>query len=194
MSDSAVLWYLNRATGIVCLVLFTAVILLGIAVRLRTRLPGLPRFGTVTLHRNISLLSVAFLGAHIVTALVDSYVSIGVVDVLVPFVSSYQPLWLGLGTVAFDLLLAVTVTSLLRLRLGHRVWRAVHWLAYAAWPVAVAHGVGIGTDSGTDWVLWLTVGCAAAVVTAVAARALADARRSREQKPAAVFATARNGM
>jgi predicted ferric reductase len=130
-------------------VLFSAVMLLGIAVRLRTRLPGLPRFGTSDLHRNLSLLSVAFLGAHIVTAVVDSYVSIGWLAVLVPFASGYQPLWTGLGTVAFDLLLAVAATSLLRVRLGHRVWRGVHWLAYASWPVAVVHGVGIGTDSST---------------------------------------------
>jgi predicted ferric reductase len=189
MSDPAVVWYLNRATGIVSLVLLSAVMLLGIAVRLRTRLPGLPRFATSGLHRNLSLLSVAFLCAHIVTAVVDGYVSIGWVDVLVPFASGYQPWWTGLGTVAFDLLLAVLVTSLLRMRLGHRVWRAVHWTAYASWPVAVAHGVGIGTDSGT-WALWLTVGCVALVLAAVAVRVVGDARRSRRDQPASVLATA----
>ncbi|TKA04946.1 ferric reductase-like transmembrane domain-containing protein [Actinacidiphila oryziradicis] len=190
MNDSPVLWYLNRATGVVCLVLFTLVMLLGIAVRLRGRLPGLPRFGTVWLHRDISLTAVAFLAAHIVTAAADSYVSIGLTDALVPFVSGYQPLWTGLGTVAFDLMLAVTVTSLVRVRLGRRIWRAVHWLAYASWPVAVAHGIGIGTDAGAGWALWLTMGCVAAVAVAVGVRVMKGVRDSQEQQPATILAAA----
>ena len=170
---SETLWYANRATGAVCLVLFTVVVLLGIAVHLRTRLPGLPRFGTISLHRTLSLSATAFLALHIGLAVVDSYVSITVVDTVVPFVSAYQPLWLGLGTVAFDLLLVVLVTSLLRRRIGHRAWRAVHWLAYACWPVALLHGIGIGTDAGTDWMTWLTVACVAAVLTAAGIRTFA---------------------
>ncbi|MFD3314068.1 ferric reductase-like transmembrane domain-containing protein [Streptomyces sp. NPDC058694] len=179
MTDDSVLWYANRATGAVCLVLFTVVVLLGVAVRLRTRLPGLPRFGTVTLHRTISLSATAFLAIHIATAVIDGYVDITALDVLIPFASDYQPLWLGLGTVALDLMLAVLITSLLRARLGHRTWRAVHWLAYASWPVALIHGIGIGTDTGTDWMLWLTVTCVAAVLTAFTVRVTQAARASR---------------
>ena len=171
------LWYLNRATGVVSLVLFTAVVLLGVAVHLRTRLPGLPRFGTVALHRSVSLIAVVFLGLHIVTAVADSYVSISVADVVVPFAGSYEPLWLGLGTVAFDLMLAVVATSLLRARLGHRTWRAVHWLAYASWPLAVVHGLGIGTDLASGWLLWLGIGCVAAVAAALVARMTLAPRR-----------------
>ncbi|MER5796179.1 ferric reductase-like transmembrane domain-containing protein [Streptomyces sp. NPDC001980] len=185
---SETLWYANRATGAVCLVLFTVVVLLGIAVRLRTRLPGLPRFGTMSLHRTLSLSATAFLALHITTAVVDGYVSISPLDALVPFASDYQPLWLGLGTVALDLLLAVLVTSLLRDRLGHRTWRAVHWLAYASWPVALIHGIGIGTDAGTDWMTWLTVTCVATVVTAFALRA-AQAVRAARRTPAALLHT-----
>ncbi|MFD3588480.1 ferric reductase-like transmembrane domain-containing protein [Streptomyces sp. NPDC058683] len=185
---SETLWYANRATGAVCLVLFTVVVLLGIAVRLRTRLPGLPRFGTVALHRSLSLSATAFLALHITAAVVDGYVAISPLDALVPFVSDYQPLWLGLGTVALDLLLAVLVTSLLRDRLGHRTWRAVHRLAYVSWPVALVHGIGIGTDAGTDWMTWLTVACAATVITAFALRT-AQAVRASRQTPAALLHT-----
>lgn len=186
---SETLWYANRATGAVCLVLFTVVVLLGIAVRLRTRIPGLPRFGTMSLHRTLSLSATAFLALHITTAIVDSYVDITVVDVVVPFASDYQPLWLGLGTVALDLMLAVLVTSLLRERLGHRTWRAVHWLAYASWPVALLHGIGIGTDTGADWMTWLTVACVATVVAAFAAR-LARAAHAARHTPVALLRTA----
>ncbi|WP_406441203.1 ferric reductase-like transmembrane domain-containing protein [Streptomyces sp. NBC_00631] len=185
---SETLWYANRATGAVCLVLFTVVVLLGIAVRLRTRLPGLPRFGTVALHRTLSLSATAFLALHITVAIVDGYVNITALDAVVPFVSDYQPLWLGLGTVAFDLMLAVVITSLLRDRLGHRTWRAVHWLAYASWPVALVHGIGIGTDAGTDWMTWLTVTCVATVLTAFALRT-AQAVRAARRSPAALLHT-----
>ncbi|WP_458245949.1 ferric reductase-like transmembrane domain-containing protein [Streptomyces sp. MAI_2237] len=186
---SATLWYANRATGAVCLILFTVVVLLGIAVRLRGRLPGLPRFGTVTLHRTLSLSATAFLALHIALAVLDTYVDITPTDVLVPFVSAYQPLWLGLGTVALDLMLAVLFTSLLRERIGHRTWRALHWLAYAAWPVALVHGIGIGTDTGTDWMTWLTVSCVAAVAAAGGVR-LAHWARAARRTPAAVLRTA----
>ncbi|MFE7272637.1 ferric reductase-like transmembrane domain-containing protein [Streptomyces sp. NPDC057623] len=186
---SETLWYANRATGAVCLVLFTVVVLLGIAVRLRTRLPGLPRFGTVSLHRALSLSATAFLALHIAFAVFDSYVGITALDVLVPFASAYQPLWLGLGTVALDLMLAVLVTSLLRERVGRRTWRAVHWLAYASWPVALIHGIGIGTDTGTDWMTWLTITCVAAVLTAGGIR-VAHCARAARRTPAALLRAA----
>ncbi|MDX3614644.1 ferric reductase-like transmembrane domain-containing protein [Streptomyces europaeiscabiei] len=188
MSDE-ILWYANRATGAVCLVLFTVVVLLGIAVRLRTRIPGLPRFGTVSLHRALSLSATAFLVLHIAAAVIDDYVDITAVDTFVPFVSAYQPLWLGLGTVALDLMLAVLVTSLLRARVGHRTWRAVHWLAYASWPFALVHGIGIGTDNGTAWMLWLTAACVAAVLAALALRT-AHAVRGSRPTPATLLRTA----
>ncbi len=78
---------------------------------------------------------------------------------------------LALATVAFLALHVVTaVVGLLRRRLGHRGWRAVHWLTYLSWPVAVVHGLGTGTDSGSDWLLGLDVVCVAAVLLAVGCR------------------------
>uniref|UniRef100_A0AAU1ZUS7 Ferric reductase-like transmembrane domain-containing protein n=1 Tax=Streptomyces sp. NBC_00093 TaxID=2975649 RepID=A0AAU1ZUS7_9ACTN len=185
---SETLWYANRATGAVCLVLFTVVVLLGIAVRLRAKLPGLPRFGTVSLHRTLSLSATAFLAFHIAAAVIDGYVDITLLDAVVPFVSDYQPLWLGLGTVALDLMLAVLITSLLRARLGHRTWRAVHWLAYASWPIALVHGIGIGTDTGADWMTWLTVSCVAAVLAAFGIRT-AHAVHATRRTPTALLHT-----
>jgi hypothetical protein len=95
----------------------------------------------------------------------------------VPFASPYRTFWLGLGTVAFDMLLAVMVTSLLRARLGYRAWRAVHWLGYACWPVALWHGLGTGTDSRLSWLLAGDAACVAAVTGALGWRiSLARAR------------------
>jgi predicted ferric reductase len=160
------MWYASRGAGVVSLVLLTGVVILGILHRAGTPLPGLPRFVVAGLHRNISLMALAFLALHILTAVADSYVPITLLDVIVPFGSAYKAFWLGLGTVAFDLLLALIVTSLLRAHLGRRTWRAVHWAGYAVWPVAMIHGLGIGTDVNHGWLLLLTICCAAAVAGA----------------------------
>ncbi|MGO9752902.1 MAG: ferric reductase-like transmembrane domain-containing protein, partial [Solirubrobacteraceae bacterium] len=134
-SSPRVLWYLTRGTGVVTLILLTLTVALGVANRKRIETVRVPRFVIDAVHRNASLLAVTFVFIHVVTTLLDSYVSVSVVSVILPFTASYKPFWLGLGAVAFDLLMAVTLTSILRRRLGHRAWRTTHWLAYASWPV-----------------------------------------------------------
>jgi hypothetical protein len=162
------LWYLSRGTGVVSLLLLTAAVVLGVAGPLRAR----PRVLLAGLHRNIPLLAIAFVVAHVLTTVADGYAPIGVKDAVIPFLSPYRPVWLGLGTVAFDLLLAIVVTSLLRARIGLRGWRAVHWLAYLSWPVALMHGLGTGTDGKSTWLVMLTVACTLAVAAAVLLRVL----------------------
>lgn len=188
ITSSTALWYASRATGIVSLVMLTGVVVLGVAVQKHGRLPGLPRFAVVGLHRSISLLSVAFLAIHIVSAVADSYVTIRLTDAIVPFVASYEPLWLGLGTVAFDLILALIVTSLLRARIGHRTWRWVHWLAYLSWPVAVAHSLGSSPDMQSGWLLGLGAGCILAIAAALVWR-VSEGRRRPHDAPRAARVT-----
>jgi methionine sulfoxide reductase heme-binding subunit len=161
------LWYATRATGVTALVLLTAAVLLGVATAAGAELPGIPRVITGALHRNLSLLVMVFVAAHVLTTVLDSYTSIGLTAAFIPFSSSYRGFWLGLGAVAFDLLLAVTVTSLVRDRMPYRAWRAVHWLSYASWPVALWHGLGTGTDSRVAWLLALYGLCAASVLGVV---------------------------
>jgi methionine sulfoxide reductase heme-binding subunit len=175
---SHLLWYLSRGSGLVLLVLMSVVVVLGAAVHLRAAPPNWPRFALVEFHRFLSLLAVALLGLHAVTAIVDPYVTIGWAAGVVPFTSPYRPLWVGLGAVAVDLGAAVLLTSLLRHRLGFRAWKAVHWLAYLAWPAAVAHSLGSGNDLRVGWVA-ATVGvCVAAVAMAAGARLFTMVQRS----------------
>jgi methionine sulfoxide reductase heme-binding subunit len=165
------LWYLSRGTGAVTLVLLTATVVLGIAGTLRWRpAAGLPRFLVDGLHRNLSLLVVALLAAHVLTAVLDPFAHLRALDAVVPLASTYRPLWLGLGALALDLLIALVVTSLVRARLGLRAWRAVHWVAYACWPVALLHGLGTGTDASAPWLQALAALCVAAVAAAVTTR------------------------
>ena len=158
------LWYLGRGTGVVSLVLLTLVVALGISARSGRPVAGLPRFAVAAVHRNASLLAVLFLGIHVGTLLADPYAQLRLVDLVVPFAGRYRPLWLGLGTVGLDLLAALVATSLLRHRLGQRSWRAVHWLAYLCWPVAVLHSWGDATDAGRGWLRLVLASCVAVVV------------------------------
>lgn len=168
----SVYWYLTRSSGAVALVLLTASVIVGVAAIGRLSGPSLPRFVVDGVHRTVSLLAVAFLVVHIVTSVADSFVSISLVNAVIPFTGSYRPLWLGLGAAAFDLTLAVTLTSLLRRRVGHGAWRAVHWLAYLSWPIAVLHAFGTGSDVHQTWLELLNVACIVAVLAAVVARAM----------------------
>jgi methionine sulfoxide reductase heme-binding subunit len=171
------LWHAARASGMVSTLLLTATVLLGILGPMRVGTPGWPRFALSGLHRNISLLTLVLLAVHIASVAIDSYVPITWTDAVVPFVSAYQPIWLGLGTVAFDLLLALLVTSLLRPRINQRLWRALHWLAYLCWPIAVTHGLLIGTDALSGWPLALGVLCVAAVLAGAGWRATVAGRK-----------------
>jgi DMSO/TMAO reductase YedYZ heme-binding membrane subunit len=172
MSDQ-LLWYTTRGAGAVSLILLSAVVVLGLLARLRVEARGWPRFLSAAVHRDLALMTLVFLLLHIVTAVVDPFTHLGIVAAVVPFGSYYRTVWLGLGTIAFELLLAIVATSLLRHRIGARTWRAIHWLAYACWPVAVLHGIGTGTDSTAVWMLAIDIACVAAVLTALAWRALA---------------------
>jgi DMSO/TMAO reductase YedYZ heme-binding membrane subunit len=173
INSHTVLWYASRATGVVSLLLLTAVMLLGLLVTRQGRLPGLPRFAVTGLHRNLSLLSVAFVAVHVLSAVTDGYVKIPLTAAVIPLASSYERLWLGLGAVSLDLMLAAAVTSLLRRHLSRRTWRAVHLTAYLSWPVAWVHSVFAGSDLRHGPLLLMAIACALVVLGAAAWRVVA---------------------
>jgi sulfoxide reductase heme-binding subunit YedZ len=164
-------WYLTRSTGAVSLLLLSLSVVLGVVDVQRFSTARWPRFVLDALHRNVSLLVVVFLSLHIITAALDSFAAIPLIDSIVPFIGSYRAIWLGLGALAFDLLLAITITSMLRQRIGHRTWRTVHWLAYASWPLALVHTLGTGSDVKSGWLLALSAICLLAVLGAIVVRA-----------------------
>lgn len=185
-------WYLTRSSGAVALVLLTLTLVLGVVDVRRWSTETWPRFVVDSLHRNVSLLALAFLGLHILTAVLDSFAPISLINAVVPFTGSYRPFWLGLGALSFDLMLAVIITSLLRRRMGHATWRAVHWLAYASWPIALLHGFGTGSDVKSTWMLAISIGCLVAAIAAVLVRIAAGwpdqlARRSAALGGAGIF-------
>lgn len=185
---SKALWFATRGSGTVAFLALTATVVLGIAGAKRLESTRLPRFVIAGLHRNLTLISLAVLAVHIGTSVADSYAPVALKDAVIPFVSAYRPFWLGLGAVAFDLLVALTVSSLLRRRIGFRRWRLMHWLAYAAWPVALVHALGTGSDPRAGWMRLVAVLALLAVGGAVLVRLGSPARWRASQVAAAAAA------
>lgn len=169
---NALLWYVSRGTGVASIALLTAVVVLGAVTSGRRRPHGESATVVMAVHRWLSLGMLAFVTAHVATAVAETYVSIEAVSALVPFTSGYETVWVGLGTLAVDLLVAVSVSSWLRHRIPERAWRAVHWATYALWPTALAHGLALGT-SDQPLLRAVTLACGGVGVAAVLWRLLA---------------------
>jgi DMSO/TMAO reductase YedYZ heme-binding membrane subunit len=176
--NSTALWYATRATGLMALVLLTLTMVFGLTTTTRARARNWPGFAQQEMHRRISILSVVFVGLHVLTSVMDTFVNIPLAAVVIPFTSKYQGFWVGVGAIALDLMIAVFVTSLLRERMRPATWRAVHWLAYLSWPVALAHTFGMGTDAGEGWVIVLGIVCGLSVAAALGWRLRAASRQA----------------
>ncbi len=154
------LWYTTRATGLVALVLFTLVVSLGTLVANRIGGTIIGRFEVNELHRSLSMVAIVFLAIHVATTVVDSYVSTGLVSAFIPMTSSYKRLDVALGAIALDLILAVWISSLLKLRIANRSWRFIHWFSWIGFTTALVHGFLSGTDARSGAGLVLVVACA----------------------------------
>jgi sulfoxide reductase heme-binding subunit YedZ len=167
LTQSLALWYFTRGSGAMSLVLLTLSFVSGTPTLLSWGSERLPRLVVQMLHRSISLLVLVFIGLHVATTVIDGFAPIGWMDAVVPFRAGYRPIWLGLGAVAVDLLLAIVLTSLLRVRIGYRAWQKVHMLTYAMWPIALVHALGTGSDTRSRW-MWVVDGiCATAVMLSI---------------------------
>jgi sulfoxide reductase heme-binding subunit YedZ len=175
--SSTAFWYVTRASGIISLVLLTVTMLLGVATTNRVRARNWPGYAQQELHRRISMIALVMVGLHVLTSVLDTFVDISWSAVVIPFTSSYGRVWVGVGTIGLDLMVAVLVSSLLRSRLRPGTWRALHWLAYLCWPVALAHTFGLGTDSGEAWVVALASACILSIAAALVWRLRVTARQ-----------------
>ena len=164
---SEALWALGRGNGIVALAFMTLSIALGIANRSGRPLLALPRFGIADVHRFVALFATLLVALHMGLLFMDPYAKLRLIDFAVPFLGAYRPVWQGLGTVAVDLLVVIVVSSLLRQRLGLRAFRAVHWVTYLLWPIAMAHALGNGTDTGHLWFQGFAGACAVIVLASL---------------------------
>lgn len=167
------LWYISRAAGFIGLILLGLIGVLGIFTAGNLRVAKGARFIAPDLHRSLSLLAIVVLGIHVGAAVADKYSYIGIKDVFIPFFSAYRPIWVGLGAVAVDLGIAIVVTSLLRVKMGYRGWKLVHWASYPIFALSVIHGLGSGTDSSQGFSKFIYVVVGGVLILAIIARLLA---------------------
>jgi len=187
--SSTALWYFTRSAGLVALIALTASLAVGVIASIGWTTERWPRFLSQSVHRNLSLFCLGLVALHVITTVADGYVPIGLLDAFIPFRSPYRPIWIGLGALTLDLMIAVLITSALRHRIGFRSWRFVHWLAYLCWPIALFHGLGSGTDTSLPVVLVVNAICAAIVLAVVAWRLVSGRTFTIRQRTAAGAAT-----
>ena len=173
---SELVWYTTRSTGIVAWALLSASVLWGLV--LSTRVFGRrPRPNWVLdLHRFLGGASAVFVGIHVVTIVLDSYVHFGLVDVLVPLATDWHPGAVAWGIVGLYLLLAVEVTSLLRKHLSKRLWHTVHLSSFALFVVATVHLLTAGTDRVNPVLRWSVLAVTALVAFLTFVRIQGDGR------------------
>lgn len=186
-------WELARATGVTAWALSGLSVLGGLLLSTRA-VRGRPTAAWQTdLHRAWGGLTVAFVVAHCAALVADGFVHFGPVELFVPFASTWKPGAVAWGIVAVYLLLAVEVTSLLRARVGRRVWHAVHLTSLLVYAGATVHAATAGTDRANPFFGWAMVLLTAVNVTRLAARVLlrrapAPTRRARPGTVAAGLA------
>jgi methionine sulfoxide reductase heme-binding subunit len=172
LTSSPADWYAARAAGIVAYLLLSGVVLLGLTMAGKRSFKRWPQFALEDVHRFGGLLVGAFVGIHVVTIAIDSWLPFSIPALIVPLVSKYRPLWVGLGIAAAELLLALAVTNHYRRRLPYRFWRRAHYLNFAVWGGATLHGIGSGTDRSSPWLLALYVLAVSSVGGAIVWRLL----------------------
>jgi methionine sulfoxide reductase heme-binding subunit len=170
LASTTAVWYAARAGGVLAYLLVSASVLAGILLAGKKRVPGLPRFAVEDVHRFLGILAALFIAIHVAAIALDTYVPFSLTQLVVPFASSYRPLATGLGIVALELLLAVSVTNRLRSRLPYRIWRRAHYATLAVWLLATVHGILAGTDRDQTWLIWLYALTVALVAGASALR------------------------
>lgn len=144
-------WYVARSAGLTSWLLLTISTGFGIATATRIVGRGQSTAWTLAVHRFLGGLAVAFVGLHVLGIVADSYVHFRVVDVLVPFATSWHPAAVAWGIVGAWLLLAVELTSLVRNRLSQATWRWIHLTSYVLFFAATVHLFTAGTDSYGRW-------------------------------------------
>ena len=139
-------WVLARVAGLGSYAALAVAMVTGIAMRTAV-LDWLGSNRVLrSLHEYTTVLWIPLAGLHIVALLLDRTARVGILDVVIPFHSSYGTLAIGLGALSLDFLMVVTVTALLRRQINKPVWQWLHRLSYAAFALIFFHSVLSGTD------------------------------------------------
>ena len=177
-ADSNTIWYVVRATGVVAYASLALSVVAGLLISQRLLTAGRPRLDLFEVHNFLSLLSIAFGSVHALALLFERYVGFSLVQILVPFTSSYRPLSVGLGVLSLYGVLVVYASFWARKLIGYLRWRALHYTTFAVFAGVTLHGFFSGADSQEAWMRAIYV-LSIAVVTALTALRITTSRASR---------------
>jgi predicted ferric reductase len=164
-TDSVQLWwYITRAAGLTGYLLTWLSMIWGFAVSTKLLQPVLENTFSYDFHEHLSLLGLGFIALHVIVLLFDRYLPFSLLQILVPFMDSYRPLWVGLGIISFYTLLLVTFTFYLRQHIGVRAFRSIHALSLLGYLGTTLHGLFAGTDSALPVTMFLYAGTFLTVV------------------------------
>ena len=151
-SDPKAFWYLSRGSSFAAMSLLWLSMALGLGItnKMARIWPGLP--ATFAIHEYVSLLGLAFAIFHALILMGDKYISFSLAQIVIPFTTvGYKPLLVGLGQVSFYVWLMVALSFYVRSRIGSKVWRALHYISFLCYCVALYHGISSGTDTKELW-------------------------------------------
>jgi sulfoxide reductase heme-binding subunit YedZ len=176
-------WILIRATGMSAVVLLTASMVLGLMLSLRMRPKRWPAVVTNDIHQFVTSLALWVTGAHLALLIIDNASGIGLRDLVIPFLTSSQRIAMGVGTIAVLALAVVWVSSINRTTIGHSRWRTLHYTAFLAYVMAIAHGIFGGTDTSQMWA-WPVYAASIAIVGWLTMTRIRTARNHAQRRPA----------
>jgi predicted ferric reductase len=182
--DVKAYWYISRASAIIAYGLLWLSMVLGLLMtnKLARSWPG--SLAAYDLHQFVSLLGLSFVIVHSLILIGDQYISVNLLQVLVPFATTkYRPEFVGLGQIGIYLWLMIIVSFTIRRRIGTRAWRLVHFVSFVSYFVALIHGITSGTDTTALWMqvfYWGSLGILLfLLVFRVLSRLLAPAARTK---------------
>lgn len=151
-TDVKAYWYISRGSGFVGLSLIWLSMVLGLLVtnKLAKFWPGVP--ASFAIHEYVSLLGLAFIILHGVILMGDQYINFSLFSIFVPFASSYEPFWVGVGQLGFYGFLVLSLSFYVRKQIGQRAWRSLHYISFLTYVFALLHGITSGTDTALPWV------------------------------------------
>jgi hypothetical protein len=162
---SAITWDMARAGGFTAFLLLTLSVALGLALSLQLQAPRWPRLINNELHNFVTVVTLVFIGVHVLAVWLDPFTQFGLDEILLPFASHYRPIWMGLGIVAMYLAIAIALSVYIRPRIGYAWWRRLHYLTFAVYALTLVHGIATGSDTRTWWGITIYGGSALLITT-----------------------------
>jgi predicted ferric reductase len=157
-------WYASRILGFLGYWALAASVVYGLLMSTGILDAIAHRAISFSLHQELSAIGIGLVAMHGAVLALDAFIQQSPIELIVPFSGPYRPLWVGIGQVAFYLMVVVYASFYARKYIGQRGWRILHYTTFLAFVGGTLHGLMAGTDTSASWALWSYVGASVVVV------------------------------